>query len=168
MTTTGTTIRRATPDDAEAIWVVHRSSILNLGRAYYSAEEVESWAHGLTPDGDAKAMTEGGETMEIAVAADGRTVAFCSWRDDEVLAVYVHPDGARQGIATRLLARAEAAIAENGHGRIRISASLAGRGFYEKRGYRVVARADWQTRGGLVVETFDMVKDLDGPPAARV
>ena len=153
-------IRAATPADGEAIMAVHRASILGLGIAAYAAEEVESWAAGLKPEGYGWAMTEGGEAMEVAEDSRGRIVAFCSWKADEVCGLYVHPDAARRGLGGAMLARAEAAIAACGHRAIRVGASLSGRPFYERHGYRVTRHKDWKTRGGLVIAALDMEKRL--------
>ena len=61
-------------------------------------------------------------------------------------------------MAGALLARAEAAITADGHERIGITATLVGRAFYEKHGYRVLQRRDHRTRGGLVVAVLEMEK----------
>lgn len=156
----GYTVRAAVPQDGAAIRDVHVGAILGLGGSHYSREELESWAAGLTPEGYAWAMKEGGETMEVAQDAAGRIVAFCSRKGDEVMAVYVHPDAARCGLGGLLLARAECAILAAGHRTIRIGASLSGRLLYERHGYRVVAEKGWETRGGLVIAACDMEKTL--------
>ncbi len=154
------TVRAATPEDAAAIRDVHVGAILGLGRNHYTRAELESWAAGLTPQGYARAMDEGGESMEVAQDAAGRIVAFCARKGDEVMAVYVHPDAARRGLGSLLLGRAEAAIAAEGHRIIRIGASLSGRPLYEACGYRVVKEVGWETRGGLVIAACDMEKTL--------
>jgi hypothetical protein len=57
-----------------------------------------------------------------------------------------------------LLGRAEAAIVADGHERIGITATLGGRAFYEKHGYRVIQARDSRTRGGLFVAVLEMEK----------
>jgi putative acetyltransferase len=156
----GYTVRAATPEDAAAIRDVHVGAILGLGGSHYTRAELESWAAGLTPEGYARAMAEGGEAMEVAQDASGRIVAFCARKDDEVMAVYVRPDAARRGLGSLLLQRAEAAIAAAGHRTVRIGASLSGRALYERHGYHVVEEKGWETRGGLVIAACDMEKTL--------
>ena len=155
--------RPGTSDDAPAILRVHRDSILSRGLATYSLAEVESWAAGLVPEGYAKAMTDGGETFIVAIAADGVLAAFCSFKDDEVKGLYVAPSAARRGVGGALLRQAEAAIRAAGHGRIRLDAALSGQAFYERHGYRVTARRGAKTRGGLVIPVVDMEKTLSAP-----
>ncbi len=158
---TEVTLRPGGPDDRDEIFRIHRSSILELGRQSYSREEVESWAHGLSPDRYPKAMRENGETFILAIVDERHVAGFASCRDSEVLALYVDPAWARRGIGGRLLAEAERIIAAQGFGLVRISASLNGRPFYEAKGYRLVETGTWKTRGGLEVTRLEMRKRLE-------
>jgi putative acetyltransferase len=88
----------------------------------------------------------------------GNLAGFVSWRPGLVIGLYIHPGWTGRGVANALMNRAEAAIAAEGDDIILLSASAIARRFYEKRGYRVHRRRDWKTRGGLVVEAFDMKK----------
>ena len=152
------TIRVGVPEDGAALLQVHRRSILTLGRASYTEKETRSWAAKLVPEGYGQAMTEGGESFEVALDPGGQVIAFCSRKDEEVMGLYVDPDWARQGIGTALLARAEAAIAEAGHSRVLIGASLTGQAFYETHGYRLFERRIWKTRGGMEIAVLAMEK----------
>lgn len=154
------TIRAGTPADGAAILDLHRRSILRLGRAAYSKAEVESWAHGLSAKGYARAMGEKGESFLLGVDAAGRVIGFCSFKNDQVCGLYVDPSCARSGIGRILLRRAEAAIAAAGHTAIRVQASLTGRPFYEAQGYCVVEEHDWTTRGGLDIAVAEMEKSV--------
>ena len=153
-------VRAATPADAAAILRVHRDSILALGTETYSSAEVESWAAGLVAERYVEAMNEGGETFIVAAAPDGALAGFCSLKDDEVKGLSVAPEWARRGVGSALMRQAEATISAGGHRLIRIVASLSGQAFYESRGYRVVERRDWKTRGGLVIAALAMEKTL--------
>jgi putative acetyltransferase len=157
-------IRAARPEDAPAIRHVHESSIRGLGPAAYTAAEVESWVGVLAVEKYVEAMMLGDEAFIVAEAApaedgDG-VVAFCSWTRDEVKGLYVAPGWARRGVGTALLRLAEAAIAAAGHRTIRLGATLVGRPFYESRGYGIVRHKPWKTRGGLVIDTLDMEKQV--------
>jgi putative acetyltransferase len=152
-------LRPGTPDDGAALMSVHVGSILGLGGEAYTKAELESWAAGLKPEGYAAAMADG-ETFLLAWARDGALAGFMSYKSDEVVGFYVHPDWARSGLGRLLLARAEAAIAGAGHRTIRIGASLSGLPFYRAHGYRLVRRKTWTTRGGLVIEVADLEKSV--------
>ncbi|MDJ0944282.1 MAG: GNAT family N-acetyltransferase [Kiloniellales bacterium] len=152
--------RPGQPDDGAGLLAVDRAAILRLGAQAYSPAETESWAAKLTAEGYASAMTEGGERFFIAADPNEGVVGFCSYKDAEVVGLYVHPDWARRGIARRLLRLAEAAIAAAGHGEIKIIATLVARSFYESQGYAVVDSHDWETRGGLVIAASVMRKTV--------
>jgi hypothetical protein len=69
-------IRRASPQDAEAIAQAHQDSIRSIGPAFYSADVVEAWGSGLTPAIYVKAM-EGGEAFFVATGdLAGKTVVL--------------------------------------------------------------------------------------------
>jgi putative acetyltransferase len=158
MTPSSIRIRPATTGDAPSIERVHRESIRGITDPVYSRADLESWASGLYPDRYRRAMDEMGERVLLAEA--GRAVAFCSWRGDEVMGLYVVPEFTRRGIARRLLGMAESAIAADGHDHVTLGASLSALPFYERCGYRAIRRRGWLTRGGLAIPVADMVKSL--------
>lgn len=154
------TIRAGTPADADAIWRVHHRSILELGRAFYSQAEVDSWAHGLVPERYANNMATGKETFYVAVDGVGKVIGFCSFRDDEIRGLYVDPTVARGGAGSALLRSAEADLLAAGHTRIWLQASLAGEPFYAAKGYEAVDAYPWPSRGGLEMMVKRMEKSL--------
>ena len=88
----------------------------------------------------------------------GNLAGFCSWRPDQVVGLYIGADWTGRGVASALMDHAEEAIVAGGVRRIALSASAIALPFYERRGYHITRRRDWKTRGGLVVEAFDMEK----------
>jgi GNAT superfamily N-acetyltransferase len=140
-------IRTATPGDSPFIERVHRDAIRGAAGGPYSRAELESWASGLYPERYRQAMDELGERVLLAEAPPRGAVGFCSWRGGEMIGLYVVPRFTRRGIARRLLGMAEAAIAAAGHDHVALGASLSALPFYERCGYRVIRRRDWQTRG---------------------
>lgn len=151
-------IRSGQPDDAAALLAIHRSSILGLTEPHYSAQEAASWAAKLSPEGYVRTMTKGGETFAVATTERGQGIGFCSYKENEVVGLYVKPSWARKGVGTALLHHAEAAIAAAGHQSVTVMASLSGRAFYEAHGYQVIKKRGWETRGGLVIDALDMLK----------
>ena len=157
------TIRAGTPADAPAIRTLHRRSILAVGREFYTEAEVASWAHGLVPERYARAMSEKGEEFLLAIDEAGAVVGFCSYKDDEILGLYVDPSHARSGIGRAMLDRAERALASAGQYVIKVRASRSGHDFYETQGFQVVSERFWKTRGGVEIVVFEMEKAIAGP-----
>ena len=153
------------PGDAPFIQRVHDESIRGTRPGLYSRAELESWAAGLNAERYIWAMNFNGERYLLAEveAEGGRLAGFCSWRPDQVVGLYIHPAWAGRGVASVLMDHGEAAIIAEGARRILLSASAIALPFYEGRGYRVMRRRDWKTRGGLVIEAFDMEKPVLGP-----
>ncbi len=152
-------LRAATVADAEAILGVHRHSILELGLSAYTAEECESWAAGLVAERYVEVMTTGGESFLVVEDAAG-LCGFCSFKKGEICGLYVHPRAAGKGVGTMLLSRAEEVIRVDPPEAIRLGAALSALPFYRTRGYRILKRKKWKTRGGLEIEVCDMEKRL--------
>ena len=154
-------IREAGREDAGELLRVHRSAILKLTGHVYTPAEIESWAARLEADGYIRAMEQQGERFHVALDGDGGVIGFYGRIEAEVMALYVDPAWARRGVGSALLAHAEKAISADGHSRVMIGAALSGRDFYLARGYRIDKRVDWETRGGLVLEAYDVSKALN-------
>jgi putative acetyltransferase len=110
-----------------------------------------------------------GETFLVAdiIRGGGWLAGFCSYGGSQIYGLYIHPQWTGRGLASALLDRAEAALIAGRIERILIRASRIDRPLYEKRGYAVLGRRDWKTRGGLVMEAFDMEKRVAGGPPGR-
>ena len=143
-------LRGGTTDDADAIFRVHRSSILTLGRTAYRPEECESWAVGLSPKKYIDAMTVGGETYFV-IEMQGEVVGFCSFKGDEVIGLYVDPSSSRRGVGSLLLSAVEKEIFTARISTIRLNAALSALKFYQEQGFSEVGRKQWKTRGGVEI-----------------
>jgi putative acetyltransferase len=150
-------IRAFAPSDGEALADLHRRAILATSEKYYSLEERESWAFGLKPDFYAP---KGGGVLEVALAQDGRAVAFCQSAEDEILGLYVDPDWQGRGAGSALLQRAETMIAGRGHTVAKVTATISAWPFYETHGYRFLADHPHKTRGGLVLAAVALEKPI--------
>ena len=73
----------------------------------------------------------------------------------EVRAVYVHPDHARHGVGSALLAELEGYARGRGLDRLSLQSSLNAVGFYERAGYERVGEGE--SPGGLAVVGMEKV-----------
>jgi len=99
---------------------------------------------------------------EFGVESDGqrpsnsRSAVRSGDADAEVQAVYVHPEAAREGVGTALLAGLEGHAREFGADDAALHASLNAVGFYERRGYERVAERDHEFRDGATGTVVEM------------
>jgi ribosomal protein S18 acetylase RimI-like enzyme len=126
----GVAIRRAMPDDANAVADVWLSAF----KAAYPFPP----AH---PDSDVRRwirdeIVPRDETF-VAVEPDGSIVAFMSLRDDDLDHLYVRPDRFGHGIGSRLIALAKE-LRPGGLSLDTFQVNDRARGLYERRGFRVV------------------------------
>ena len=152
-------IRIATAQDVPALADLIARSVHELQRGFLSDEEIA--ASGAFMAIDSQLLRDG--TYLCAVDADG-TIVGCggwSWRRTlfggdaagdlidpapldpatepaRIRAMYTHPDHARRGIGTAILAAAEAAARAAGFAEIELMSTLAGEPLYTRRGYRPV------------------------------
>jgi len=171
-------VRVATEDDIEAIRRVHEASIRGLGPETYDIEQVDAWAAGVE-SADYAAVTDEGYYYTVAEEGSGEAAAvvgfgtlardepdgYAAEVDAEVTAVYVHPDVAREGVGTALLADLERRAREEGIDRLGLTASTNAVAFYEAHGYWRVRERGHEFSGhegtGVEGTVVEMVKTLD-------
>jgi putative acetyltransferase len=165
MTLAGIEMRRAHPEDAEAIAQAHLDSIRSIGPEFYPPEIVEAWGAGLAPPIYVKAM-EGGEAFFIAtgtVNAEPAVLGFATHRVDDAqdgASVYVRGIAARRGIGTALLRLAEEHARAHGATSIQIQASFPGVAFYKANGFEELGRGEALLMSGQSMPCVFMRKVL--------
>jgi GNAT superfamily N-acetyltransferase len=85
----------------------------------------------------------------------------------KIRAFFVHPQWARRGLGTRLLAACERAAWDAGFRRCEMGATLSGVPLYERHGYRRVADILVDLPGGERLPVVRMEKRLTSAPAMR-
>lgn len=150
-------IRRAVPDDAEAIWRLHVESIRMICTADYTPEQIDAWTRPHRPQNYIDSMANG-EIMFIAEDND-RINGFASLIDSEVRAVYVSPSAVRKGVGAALLAAVESKAIDAGLKTLELSSSLTAVPFYLSQGY-VRGECDVHRMSGLDIPCIRMSKKL--------
>lgn len=168
----GFIIRPWDEEDGQDMAALHRRAILATSDEFYTKEQRESWAHGLTGEGYAKSAASG-ENFIIAVDENDKPLAFCGYKDNEICGLYVAPEHQGRGIGKRLFFRACINMFQKQPEKIIVSSSAPAVRFYEHFGYRVEREVTHDTRGGVKLNAFDMTSgeieysDLIGPHENR-
>lgn len=152
------TYREGVPEDGRGLLSVHTRAIEIVSVKDYGPDVARSWAHGLTPEGYARSMA-GGERFEVAVN-DGAIIGFCGIKPGVICGLFVDPDHMRRGVATQLLSHALNWMSAQQCERVEIEATLTAIPFYQRHGFRALARKNKPTRGGLDMALVDMDRPL--------
>ncbi len=139
-------VRPYRPDDAAALSALYETSVRRLGAADYSDAQIEAWAS-LTPSAQALDSRMGdGRTRLVAVTDD--LAGFIDLEaDGHIDLLYVAPAAAGLGVARTLLETAEALAPLTGAGRLYAEVSETARPVFERLGFSVVARRDFEVAG---------------------
>jgi GNAT superfamily N-acetyltransferase len=190
------TLRTATVADLDAIRELIAASVRGLQHEYSEGQREQALASVFTPDtqliADGSYFIL--ETAEGSVAgASDRMLAACggwSWRKTlyggdhhhqsrdaarldpaidaaKIRAFFVHPQWARRGLGTRLLAACERAAWDAGFRCCEMGATLSGVPLYERHGYQRVADIMVDMPGGERLPVVRMEKRLTTAPAMR-
>ncbi len=172
------TVRLAQASDIPALEVLIPLSARQLQVAHYSSEQIEG-AIGTVFGVDSQLIADG--TYYVA-EKDGRIVGCGGWsrrkttygsdkakkgpdplRDPTrepamIRAFFVHPEFARQGIATRFLTACEQAAYAAGFTTLDIVATLPGEPFYAAFGYAVTEKIEIPLPNGAAMPARRMTK----------
>lgn len=174
------TDRIATLGDLDALHAVMARSIAQLQSNYLTPEQVVASAQvmGL----DTQLVRDG---TYFIIECNGRIAGCGGWSfratlyggDDSIVArepaeldrtndaakvraMYTHPDFARQGIGSRILALCEAAARSDGFQRVELMATAAGVPLYSAQGYIPSAEPQYAAVGDVLVPLLRMEKQL--------
>ena len=128
-------LRTAKPEDADAMFDVHRAAVEGLCAGHYSVAHINAWFEDRTPEIYRVALQAG----RVWVAVESRTVVgFAGAEPGEVTLLFVSPAHAGFGVGKRLF---ELALgnATHGHtGPITVVATLNSTSFYQSYGFEAV------------------------------
>jgi putative acetyltransferase len=158
-------IRRAQPDDADAIAAAHIDSIESIGPRFYPADVVSSWRAGIEARLYLNAMAAGEAFFVAAVSRDGarEVLGFSSHHVDDgqhSVGVYVRGVAARSRVGTKLLHAAEASARAASAVSLQLDASLAAVDFYKANGFVETGHGVHRLRSGRMMACVFMRKDL--------
>ena len=132
-------VRRARQADAADLTAILHDTFESTWRPQISAAAAQAF---LTEDRPAAYVAKQGLDFQVA-EWESVVVGLVHWQDDFVNALHVRSDHTRNGIATRLMDRAEAEIARSGLAAVRLETdtfNTTSQVFYAARGYREADR----------------------------
>lgn len=138
-------IRPYRDSDAERLAEVAVAAITAIGSLAYTPEQVGAWSGRHGGSDMYRQRARNGHVIFVAVDGDDIAVAYALLEPDGHLdRLYSHPDHLRRGLAARLLTQAEHHAREIGITRLFTEASELARPAFERAGYVVQHRRDFE------------------------
>lgn len=139
-------VRPYHPGDAAALSALYETSVRQLGARDYPEAQIEAWAS-VTPSAEALDGRMRDGRMRL-VAVLNEVAGFIDVEPDgHIDLLYVAPAAAGVGVARTLLETAEALAPLSGASRLYAEASETARPVFERLGFSVVARRDFELAG---------------------
>ncbi|MEZ5607325.1 MAG: GNAT family N-acetyltransferase [Burkholderiaceae bacterium] len=155
-------IRSFSPDDVDALRAVFQSSVHELGRSFYTPEQLQAWAP-QPDDRQAWALRLAANQPFVAVL-NGQVAGFADLQaSGYVDQFFVSGAFAGRGVAARLMQHILERARQQGLRRVFANVSLAAEGLFAKYGFQVVARQTVTVRG-VALHNARMEKLLTGDP----
>ena len=163
----GYSIRLFKPDEAALLTSITMSAIRRIGPRHYSKEQVDAWAARHPSPQRFVSRAEAGALILVATAGT-IPVAYTLLEQDNggdghLDMLYCHKQHTRLGLADALLKMAEEAARANGSRRIYTEASELARTAFERAGYEVTHRRDFEIEGPegpVAIHNYAMEKRL--------
>ena len=146
--------------DAADLAALTLAAIREVGARRYTSAQIEVWA--ARHPGPERFIDRhaAGDLILVSTDGDDKTVAYALLeRGGHLDMLYCHPDHTRRGLAEALLAEAERHARAGGVTRLFTEASELARPAFERTGYNVVNRRDFEI-DGVAIHNFAMEKHL--------
>jgi GNAT superfamily N-acetyltransferase len=152
-------LRRAMITDTEKLCRMHKASIRDLCRSYYTSDQIEAWAGPKRPEHYERLIRD----LIVFVAEEGAdVVAFGALEGTaaDIRALYVAPEFVGRGIGSMVLEALESEARCLALPRLTVSATLNSVAFYGARGYSSVGAAENELPQGIRLPCVRMEKTL--------
>ena len=156
-------IVRPLRDDETRLYLgIHERAIRGLAAGHYSRDAIEGWVVPPTDGNLRRLRLNTDREIRLVAELDGRPVGIGALvlATAELRAVYVVPEGARQGCGSALVHAIERIARGGGVARLALHASLNAEPFYARLGYGVVERTEVVLPNDHRMAAVVMVKDL--------
>lgn len=154
-------VRRFRPNDVPALAALFHAAVHGIARLHYTQAQVNAWSPEVPDAARFAARAADGRVLLVAVDASDAPLAYGDVEaDGHIDHLYCRPDAAGTGVAVALYDAIEAAARGRGIARLYTEASEPARRFFLKRGFRVVARNDFEI-AGVAIHNMRMEKTLE-------
>jgi L-amino acid N-acyltransferase YncA len=132
-----TTIREATPKDAEAACSVLVRSITEICAPYYENDKeiLAQWLENKTLANVQRWIESDRTYCVVAMNGKGLVVGFASISGCEIMLNYVLPEALHRGIGKGMLQALETHAIASGKDHIEVVSTISAKAFYERNGY---------------------------------
>lgn len=151
-------IRRAAPNDRQAICEIQRAAILETCRRSYPEEDVTVWAGLLSPDSYHSIQDRYFVVAERGGRIDG--FGMLDEAEGEVEAIYVSPSASGEGIGSAILLHLEDRARQSGLQQLKVRSTLNAESFYARHGYQHLALIRYRLVPSLMLNCVEMRKLL--------
>lgn len=153
-------IRRFRTEDSAALHALTVDAIEGIGPAGYSAGQIAVWSGRHNNPSRLAELASDGAIIFVAVDPSDAPAAFAMLEPDGHLdQLYCSPDHSRKGLPDRLLSAAEYHLAGSKVVRLYTEASELARPAFERAGYHVTHRRDFDL-DGVAIHNYAMEKLL--------
>ena len=156
------TVRALRDDEIRLYLEIHERAIRGLAGSHYSQGAIEGWVVPSTDENVRRLRSNADGEIRLVAELDGRPVGIGAFvlETAELRAVYVAPEGARQGCGTALVHEIERIARDGAVARLTLHASLNAEQFYSGLGYGVLERTEVVLRNNQRMAAVAMAKDL--------
>lgn len=152
-------IRPYRPDDAAAVSALYFESVHGLGALRYTPEQVRAWCPRAPDPAVTDARARDGRLTLVAEDEAGRVAGFGDVNAaGHIDRLYRRPGPELAGVGQVLLEALMDHAAAHGADRLSVEASEMARGLFERHGFSVVERRDFE-RNGVMVHHYAMVRE---------
>ncbi|WP_436063636.1 MULTISPECIES: N-acetyltransferase family protein [unclassified Phenylobacterium] len=146
--------------DAAELSELYYESVQRLGGRRYSPEQVVAWAPAPVDAATVQARAGDGRTTLVAVDDRGRLLGYGDLEaDGHIDHLYCRPEAAGTGVALTLLEALERLARDQGVERLYVEASELAKGLFERKGFTVSHRRDFEVRG-VAIHNYAMERPL--------
>ncbi|AIR66615.1 GNAT family N-acetyltransferase [Cedecea neteri] len=155
-------VRRATLNEAQALWAIRNEAIRFGCRDTYPEDVLTAWTPDEMPEGYRNEIIN--NPFFVADNENGEPVAtgFLDLKNGSVEAIFTLPAYTGRGLAKQILQAIKQEARSRGMSRLTLSSTPNARDFYLTQGFRVVKEGLYpMSRSGTLLRCYEMVCELD-------